>query len=251
MYQSEIDEDTMQYVILQEDTNQYIISQEDAELEIEYVASMQLLDPYKMNPHLVHISHFQSAFLYDPEAEPGFKVSRSVAKQKYNQYKQRIRSKEGWKNYRKPPHIIYEEVKEGNRIGIIKRTVYMKVPGSLLPEFTIEKVLTVPRGAAFIRLPKEDLKKDYQIEAEATNPLEADDKTSVAPKMFTLHMGREIARLRNELHLTQAELAMIVNVDANYIKNVEIGDLITFNPEDVIVRKLARALGIFAIKYHE
>lgn len=241
MFLSEIDEDAAQYVIPQEHTD----------LDIEYVAPMQLTDPYKMNPHLVHISHFQPAFLYDPEAEPGFKVLRYVAKQKYNQYKQRIRSKEGWKNYRKPPHIIYEEVKERNRIGIIKRTIYLKVPGSLLPEFTIEKVLSVPKGATFIKLPKEDPKKDLLIEAEVTNPLEADDKTSVAPKMFTLHMGREISRLRNELHLTQTELAMIINVDTNYIKNVEIGDLITFNPEDVIVRKLARALGITVIKYHE
>src|SRR5579872_5268523 len=233
MFQSVIEEDAAQ---------EYIIPQEDDDLEIEYAAPMQIVDPYKMNPHLVHISHFQSAFLYDPEAEPGFKISRYVAKQKYNQYKQHIRSKEGWKNYRKPPHIIYEEVKEGNRIGIIKRTIYMKVPGSPLPDFIIEKVLTVPRGATFIKLPKEDLKKDLLIEAETIDPLDAEDKTNVTPKMFTLHMGREISRLRHELHLTQAELAMIVNVDAKYIKNVEIGDLITFNPEDVIVRKLARAL---------
>lgn len=224
----------------------------DDDFEVEYETQpQQFHDPYKMNPHKVRVSHFRQGWLYDPDAPAGYQVQRWVAKTKYNNYKRRIRDRDGWKNYRRPPHIIYEEVKERNRIFVVKRTVYMKVPGSKLPDFTVEKVSSVPKGATLIRLPKEDPRKDFMAESSPADPSEVDDKTSVSPKMFTLHMGREIARLRNELELTQVELARIVNVDSNYIKNVELGGLISFNPEDVIVRKLAKALGVPSIKYQE
>ena len=223
----------------------------DDDLDIEYESRPRFNDPQKMNPHKVRVLHFRPAYLYDTDAPVGFQVQRWVAKKKYSNYKQQIRSREGWKNYRRLPHIVYEEVREGNRIFMIKRTINMKVPGSRLPDFTVEKVTRVPKGATLIRLPKEDPRKDQNVDAVFIDPLEADDKTNVSPKMFTLHMGREVARLRNDLGLTQTELAMIVNVDTNYIKNVELGELISFNPEDVIVRKLAKALGVQAIKYHE
>jgi len=221
--------------------------------KVEYDNQFQrVCDPYKMDPHKVRISHFKQGWIYDPDAQAGFKVQRHVAKSKYNNYKRRLRDREGWENYRRPPQIIYEEVKERNRIVIVKVTIYMRVAGIKLPEYTIEKVSRVPKGATLIRLPKEDPKKNRVTDIAVTDPSEeTDDKTSVSPRMFTPHMGKEIARLRNELELTQVELARIVCVDSNYIKNVELGGLISFNPEDVIVRKLARALGVPSIKYQE
>ena len=69
--------------------------------------------------------------------------------------------------------------------------------------------------------------------------------------MFTDKMGKEISRIRNNLGITQVDLGKKINVDAGTIRDIELGGLITFNSEDVMVKSLAKALGLPSIKYQE
>lgn len=77
------------------------------------------------------------------------------------------------------------------------------------------------------------------------------DDENFRAKFFTEKMGRDIRNLRNSLQLTQADLAKKINVSTNVIKNIEHGGLITFHPEDLMVKSLAKALGVTSIKYQE
>jgi transcriptional regulator with XRE-family HTH domain len=54
-------------------------------------------------------------------------------------------------------------------------------------------------------------------------------------------VGRNIARIRKEQHLTQEKLAFECELDRTYISGIERG---VRNPTILIIDKIARALGI-------
>jgi DNA-binding XRE family transcriptional regulator len=76
------------------------------------------------------------------------------------------------------------------------------------------------------------------------------DDNEYVPKMFTSSMGTDIMLRRNELDLTQEDVARAMNVDVNTIRAIEVGGKVAFNPQDPLVNKLSNVLKT-GIKYIE
>lgn len=68
------------------------------------------------------------------------------------------------------------------------------------------------------------------------------DDNEYVPKMFTSAMGTDIMLRRNELDLTQENVAHMINVDVNTIRAIELGGKVAFNPQDSLVHKLSTVL---------
>lgn len=192
-------------------------------------------NPYRMNRRDVRISHFKDARIYDSDInEPGWQIPTWVARKKYRQWLRSIRKIPGWEGFRRAPREIIQiiEDEEGNTY-VIRKLVPYKVYGPATHHKEAGKNSNK-------RLMPQSKDKGVRYDDE-----------NFRPKMFTEKMGREISQLRTSLDLTQAELGKKINVDANMIRNIELGGLITFNSEDMMVKNLAKALGIPSIKYRE
>lgn len=227
---------------------------DDVQYEPEWT---RLQDPLKMDPNRVNCSYFRDARLYDSDTCFGFQVQHGVAKHNYERFKREVRKRPGWAGYRRPPKVVYEEVEDLDEFDdpiseryVVRKVIFPSVPGLRTPPPIIEVVRHVPHWVNVIRLPppKKSTTKNPIIHTRVHGKYGNEDDID-HPRMFTLKMGKEVARLRTGLGLTQAQLASKINVDANYIRNVELGDILSFNSEDVVVKKLASALGVPSIKY--
>lgn len=192
------------------------------------------LDPYHMNRYHVRMHHFQDARIYDRQIkQAGWTIQRNIIRKKYNQWLRSIRSLRGWEDFRRVHREVVERIQgdDGN-VYFVRHVVQS-------PPVNREKSL----------LPKNN-KRNKDLPPSTENGINISDE-NYRPKMFTMKMGQEISRIRTNLGLTQAELAKKINVDANMIRNIEVGGLITFNPKDNMVKSLARALNIPSIVYQE
>lgn len=193
-----------------------------------------LLNPYQMNRYHVKMHHFRDARIYDRQIkQSGWSVQKNVMRKKYNQWVRSIRRLRGWEDFRRAHREVVETV-EGND-GNVYFIRHVTQPSNYQHDRTL--------------LPKNN-RKNKDLPPSTENGVNVLDE-NYRPKMFTMKMGQEIARLRTNLGLTQAELAKKINVDANMIRNIEVGGLITFNPRDNMVKSLARALDIPSIAYQE
>ena len=188
-------------------------------------------DPYFMNIHEVTPDLFCEARIYDPEIkECGWQISRKSAHKKYRNWLHNIRCCEGCHMFRK---VIYEtrDISRNDDDVIV-----FKGSASNLA-MTFRKPLSGANSYKSVAS-----SKDHGVRADDNN---------YRPKMFTEKMGREISILRNNKKMTQSELANALNVETGVIKNIESGNLVAFNPDDGLVRSLARVLNIASIKYSD
>lgn len=195
----------------------------------------KFLNPYEMFPSKVRHHHFRDARIYDSDAPAGFRVPRWQARKMYYEWLRAIRRIPEWKNFRRYSEFSIAIEKDDDTIkkSKTKRDINQSTPAKLKTEKSTRT------------------NKNSKLVAQSIDKRINKDDQDFRPKMFTEKMGREISRLRNELGLKQNELAMKINVDSNMIRNIEIGGLISFNPQDSMVRALARALGVPSIKYEE
>jgi len=199
----------------------------------------ELRDPYKMDPYDVKMEDFRDARLYDSSIrEAGWEVPRAFAIQKYKEWLRTVRSWQGMQNFRRTFKEVLQETQddEGNVI-IIKKYIPIK-QNNFIPNQTNKTVKNVV------------FNKNVTIAQSKDKGVKITDE-DFRPRLFTDKMGMEIAELRNKAGLTQAELAMKINVTANMIRNIELGGLIPYNPQDIMVKSLAKVLGVPSIKYQE
>ncbi len=223
-----------------------------------------LVNPYEMYFRDVRPYHFRDARLYDPDiTEQGWCIPSRTARQKYQRWLKSVRKNPGWETFRRRMCSILEEEEGVDQDGNIY-TMFVK---KLIPltKLTDEEVwkryngdmivrkLPVYEKKSIVSVPRNDSgqhKKNRALPQSRDKGVSIDDE-NFRPKMFTEKMGREISQIRSGLGLTQADLGKKINVDSNTIRNIEIGGIQTFNPEDSMVRALAKALGISSIKYQE
>jgi len=197
----------------------------------------RFVNPYGMNKHNVSRYHFKDARIYDPDIkESGWEIQPKIARKKYNDWVRSVRATPGWEGFHRAPRVVWQEFedKDGNTY-VFRKVVQPRVPGM---------------GMAVARQNAGKNRRTNIVSQSRTRGGKPDDQ-DFRPKMFTSAMGREISRLRGLANLNQVDLARKINVDVNMIRNIELGGLITFNSEDVMVKALARALEVPSIKYQE
>jgi len=196
-------------------------------------------NPYEMDRHLVRACHFYDARIYEPDIEAGFIVQRWYAKRMYKRWLRSIRKIPGWEGFRRPPVMMTEEVErnDGSTFVIRKWVPWSKANASTetILRHDANKNRNVPH-----RLAPQSRVKGAQFGDE-----------NFRAKLFTGAMGKHISQLRNSLDMTQLDLAKKINVDVAMVRNIELGGLITFNSEDVLVKNLAKVLGVMTIQYQE
>ena len=211
------------------------------------------VNPYRISKDSVKLSHFKDARLYDADIhEEGWEVPKSEAKREQKRWLRSVRRKPGMELFRIPTQEIIEEVQNDNGgVDLIRRLVpkhskqangeeIKNDDGTITIYKRLEQKSTTQPQKKIHAKPKFGNKKFTA---------QHDDSDDHVVKMFTFNMGREIAQCRNALNLTQAQLAQKINVDVAMIRNIELGDLISFNSEDPMVRALAKALGKDHISY--
>ena len=214
----------------------------DVQLEVEYeeppqnyghkTGNKRFMDPYKMPRNAVRIRHFRDAKVYDPGAEKGFEVQRWYARRMYNAWLREVRKNSEWKYFRRARRLVYTEDDE-EALVVFKRMTPFKT-GEVVAKKDGNK--NPSRSAA-----------TAQSKDRGVNVNDSDFR----PRMFTEKMGKDVATIRNGMSLSQAELAKMINVYAGTIRDIEAGGRVPFNPEDVMVKALAKALGLNSIKYQE
>lgn len=208
-----------------------------------HVSRNGIRNPYDMKIEHVKPKHFIDARLYDHQlTENGFYtqlfndtgdtrgrwyVSSRQAHNKYRQWLRNVRNYPGNELFRRVlKEIEYLEQDSNGEHHITKKMV---------PLYPINK----PR-----------VNRPYYLPQSKDKGVSVDDIEYV-PRLFTERMGREISSLRNNLGMTQSELAKKINIDVPMIRNIEIGGIVTFNPNDKLVRLLATVLKVSSIKYQE
>lgn len=206
----------------------------------EYENNGELVDPNQIDRHCVTLKHFYDARLYDEDiVEDGWAVGKHWAKSNYRKWICQIRQEKGWYGFHRPPYEHPEEYEDDQgRRFLVRKIIPYNLPGLPHKEPYYSEIYREIKG-----------KNRNQIKPRVKR-LTLDDEDYRA-KIYTGKMGQEIARLRNSLDLTQAQLAMKINVDTATIRNIELGGYVTFNPQDVLTRELARALNVPSIKYIE
>lgn len=229
-------------------------------------------NPYHMNRHKVRMFHFKDARLYDqelndPQYGTGWEVQSWYARKKYIDWIHSVRKIAGWEGFRRTPREIFEAVEDedGNKY-IIHKLVPYRVPGLPLGKIVVLSVRQMTDdGSVVIRkgskkgpkmlVPKRDAGRNTNnsrnMTAQSRVKGARPDDEDFRGKMFTKKMGKEIEQLRHQMKLTQAELGKLINVDANTIRDIELGDIVPFNSENVMVKALARVLGLPSIKFQE
>lgn len=214
---------------------------DDDDFEVEVIKE-PFVHPFDMDRHKVSIKHWKNARCYDTDIEDGWWVQNHVARGAYTQWVRNVRTLQGWEQFRRPVVERTKEERDNNGdICIVKRLVFPKVPG--LPYYDDVILSTY--------YPKNQSRSQKSAVTQTPSPVQDGDNDDLNAKMFTKKMGQVICKLRSELNLTQKELGKKINVDAHTIRDIEAGDKILYNPEDAMVKQLAKALGLKGIKWFE
>ena len=199
------------------------------------------LNPYKMNPFEVRKADFREARLYDDEiSEPGWSVQAYFANKKYRRWLYKTRQQPGMKGLRRTFVAHYDESDENDANGANEA---QSIPIISKPQTS--QTYFQPYSRPSSRNHNQRLLPQSRV--KGAKPGDDDFKA----KMFTSKMGTIIGALRQQKNITQVDLALKLNVDAAMIRNIEKGGLITFNSEDVMVKEMAKVLGVPSIKYIE
>lgn len=228
-------------IVITSDINNHDSFEFVYEKEILYENEV-LINPYEINRHYVKVKHFLDARLYDKDIdETGWRVNRYYARSKYRRWLHAVRKEPGWYGFHRPAREITIEIDDDEGNIYINKVIPYRVPG-------------LPYSAPFINnVYIESGKKNKKVKLLPQSKVKGStihDDNFIA-KMFTHSMAKEIANIRGKLGLTQLELAKQINVDVGTIRNIELGNRISFNSEDRLVKDLAKALNIGSIKYHD
>lgn len=222
---------------------------DDLDVYVEYSDdsqknNQQYVSPYRMNRHKVGLRHFRDARFYDKNLdEAGWSVQQWRRRQSYNDWKFSVRQLQGWENFRRPARDETREVRNSDgSVSLVRRIIPYRVPGLDMKDVIVwEKKLTPANKS-----------KSSDVNVVQANDVENDsDDVNMNTKKFTPAMGKMLSKLRTELNMLQSELGKKINVDAHTIANIEKGNKVIFNPEDKMVKDLAKALGLKSIRYFE
>jgi DNA-binding XRE family transcriptional regulator len=213
----------------------------------DHRTDQRVRDPYDMHPNQVHIRDFIDARVHNPDIAPGFVVQRHVAKAAYRRWLCALRNVEGWDKFRRervrPERPDMSVIYIGTNVGVT-----IDEHGRPYDEETVQK-----RMFARNQTRKQDKASAqgarHQVASSKEKGVGADDE-DYRPKTFTKKMGSAIAECRLGLGDNQADLARKANIDVGTLRAIERGDH-PFNPEDTVVKSLAKALGLQTIKYQE
>lgn len=200
--------------------------------------SKSLMHPYKMNREEVYIRHFKNARIYDATAPEEFEVQYPVAKRAYRQWLANVRSIPGWENFRR--RGTGHGARENDGLIISSQKTLGNIGSS--DNTKLSRLNLLSRGNI------DSPEKQTQKSVPTTNK-----RGIEAPihRLFTEAMGREISEQRSKLEMSQVELARKINVHPSVIRSIELGGLLTFRPDDPMVRALAQVLQLPSIEYKE
>lgn len=192
-------------------------------------------NPYKMDPYDVTEKHFVSALTYDRELFDSnriknpheFRVQGWYARRNFRDWKNDVRHKPGMRNFRRK--VVYTEEEPTND----------------------ENGVVIQRPVTFNQNPAQKRNNNVRLLPQSRVKGARLGDENFKPKLFTLKMGQEISKLRHALGLTQSDLAKKLNVEASMIRNIELGDKVRFNSDDIMVKQMAKILNVPSIKYQE
>lgn len=191
--------------------------------------------PFEMNPYDVNVCDFVDGRVYDPENGEGWRIQYWEAKKQYRQWLKEVRKRKGYKDFRRNVRPTYMQIEDDDgNVYVVQKFIQNQSPKSL-PD-----IVRKPNSSAPHVLLPQSRDKGIRIGDE-----------EFRPKMFTEKMGKMVHQLRNSLGLSQTDLAKKINVNANLIRDIEKGGLITFNSEDIMVKSLAKSLNVPSIQYCE
>jgi DNA-binding XRE family transcriptional regulator len=222
------------------------------ELPIKYVG---IRNPYNMDWNKVKVAHFKSARHNDPEEEKGFVYQKSQARRYYRRWLKTVRQQEGWADFRREENTpSYNPL--ANSTIIPGRYVKNPETGEWVLRTELNQIMTKLHDQKRNqynqnRKMNRSSNSNAKFLPQSTVKGVSIDDDEFRPKLFTHRMGQQISQIRHSLKMTQSELAKKINVEANVIRNIELGGLITFNSEDSMVINLAKALELPSIRYEE
>ncbi len=190
-------------------------------------------NPYKMNPFDVRKADFSEARIYDDNiSEAGWRIPTYVVKRNYRRWLYKTRQEPGMRGFRRAFRHRDEDDDDNEEEAVSRPVRFVTRPTNIRQSQTGKN--------RNVRLMPQSRVKGANL---------GDDEFKA--KTFTSKMGTSIGALRQQLNMTQVDLARKLNVDVAMIRNIEKGGLINFNSEDVMVKEMAKVLGVASIKYHE
>lgn len=181
-----------------------------------------------MDPRDVKIEDFRDGRLGDKDVTDDFQIPREHAKKQYRQWLLSLRKNRNWRNFRRnePPQSI---------------------------AFQLEKNRQVSESQRYrTQQPSQSISTPRELNARQQRALSKNvESDEFKLRVFTHPMGFQVFQLRNKLGLSQADLAMKLNVSCAVIRDIERNKNVPFNPEDPMVKKLAQILGVPSITYQE
>jgi len=217
-----------------------------------YVDINTTSNPYYANPTKVKLSDFRDANLYkESQGDDGFKVQHRKARKEYSNWVKHQRKAEGWEYFRVNKDDIPSYSSDPNPIVITPPEVREKMAAVLAESQAREAESAASMSAGLTNTRGSGHNRQGRLVAISSSKSKSIYDDDYEAKMYTFKMGQKIAQRRNELALTQEQLALKVGVDEKTISNVERGSLIAYNPSDILTRSLARELGWSGIKYEK
>lgn len=179
-----------------------------------------------ISPYDIHINSFTNG---DLSSDDDFEIQSWARKKNYNKWLHNVRKMKGWENFKrcKSPE-----------------------PNNFDPSVLIlgEKPKDVD-SVILVKSNKNTQKKNL-VAGSKVRGQKYDDPEYI-PRMVTHKMGSEISRARQRLNISQIDLAKRLNVNVNYIRDIELGNLVTFNSRDPVFIQMARELNLTPIQYVE
>jgi hypothetical protein len=221
------------------------------------------IDPYRMNPYNVRTCHFENALLYDQELVSSglatkncteWKISKQASRKKYREWLAYQRSFDT--SFRRFPVLLVEEVldNEGNTYRTKEIVQCNNIPEGAVRQYNNGNVYYLLELPDMIVTPNNSEpqkifgKTGINIACSKIKGA-SPDSDGYVPKMFTAKMGRKILQARNYQKLTQQQVADKLNMNVGIVRDIELGDILSFNEE--VCKKLRNILQMESLKYEE
>lgn len=184
-------------------------------------------NPYEINRHNVKMGDFRDARSYDSNIDDGWQIQKGQARGKYKNWVKSVRQLPDWQDFKRDPReVTYEDRDEDGNIVETRVRVFPRVPcREDIPDQVISQKTYTPTS------------KKWKKDPTAVEP-------EIVEELFTLKMGKRIAEARSRKGMKQVELARKLNVNVTVVKEIEIGDKVTFSRSSELVVNLERILEI-------
>ena len=223
-------------------------NQNQSSVKVNNSAGFQ--DPYAMKPTKVRTQHFYDGRAHDPDTEAGFQVQRMYARRAYRNWLTAVRRQPGWGDFRRdrpePERIDRTVTWVGWGIGVTHDQHGRPFDAETVA-FNLSKITDASERDKFVAHARG--RAAHQTASATIKGVKITDEEYRA-KTFTRKMGLSVAEHRLGLNKNQEQLALLANIDVATLRAIERGDH-PYNPQDVVVKNLAKALGLPTIKYQE